>query len=228
MAKVEWDQSKINMIGGLLREGARYIAFPAAIDLLAAMKDRIFVQGLDSQNKKISPAGYSDEDLYLYETMLARSTLAGGRNIAFRPRGKFGDTIHYKGNNAWSQPDPSGKAYRNAHSWRTDPPTAYKMMYFRGWKEAREMMGRQTESVDLIYTGSLMSAIKLAEKNEKNTDSYYSTRIDIVIANQTEIDKSFYLEKMYGKAIFTPSRAEITDYENTIARRIRKIITDSL
>lgn len=222
MAKVEWDAAKIDSLYEFIRNSFTRLALPASTQLIADMKDRIFVQGKDRRNKLIgsSVEPYSRREMYAKESDFVRKTQSGGRRSAFRPRGMMGDEVHGPDNRIAQV----SRIYHLYHGERIRNREHYRTMYVDGWDEVRRLNGRQVGHVDLNYSGSLLSSLKLAQRAKRESATKINDRIDLVIVNEQEIKKSYGLESKYGKQIFLPSDEEIKKQKAFIEKQIAKIL----
>lgn len=90
-----------------------------------------------------------------------------------------------------------------------------KTMYLpQGYKELRDIQGRQTSFVDWRYSGSLEKSIETMKNNND---------VVIAIVDNEESIKRKAIEERTGKDIFTPSVSELEYYENVIAKEIENL-----
>ena len=91
-----------------------------------------------------------------------------------------------------------------------------KTMYLEhGYKELREIQGRQTNHVDLRYSGSLEKSIEVLREDERN--------VLVAITDGLESTKRKGLEEHYGVTIFKPAQKELKLYEDTISDEVDRI-----
>lgn len=88
-----------------------------------------------------------------------------------------------------------------------------------GYEQFRRIQGRQVNFVDLNLSGSLLGNIQLVRDDGKTL---------LVITDNTEIEKSERLEKMYKKKIFEPSRTDTQKSEQAMIDEIAKIFNEIL
>lgn len=96
-----------------------------------------------------------------------------------------------------------------------------KTMYLEhGYKELREVQGRQTSFVDIRYSGSLEKSIETLREDENN--------VVVAITDGLESTKRKGLEDNYGKDIFTPAPTDLQHYEDVMAGEIERIMESIL
>lgn len=141
------------------------------LDLISDMRDRIFLNGKDSDDQAIGR--YSTKPYYasLNQTSQVRSSSLKGR-----------------GKNDSKSKFQNGKPR--------------KSMYLPGgYAEFRNVVGRQSERVDLNLTGSLQKDIRLGT-------SQGISQVAFTTDDKLEIAKGN--EKRFGKTIFSASEAELS------------------
>lgn len=84
-----------------------------------------------------------------------------------------------------------------------------------GYKELREIQGRQTAFVDWRYSGSLEKSIEAVREDDKH--------ILVAITDGLESTKRKGLEEKSNQTVFTPSESDMQHYENVMAIEIEKI-----
>ena len=146
------------------------ISQAAAFRVIAEYKTRIFVDGLASD---LSPIGqYSFTSFYINPNSPQLFGVAS-RNI--KPAGKTGQTKFKNGN-------------------------PHKTKFLQdGYSELRNLTGRQNQTVDLNFSGSLFQSVKVVE--EANV-----TKIAYTV--DSEAEKMVWNEIRFGKDISTVSQPE--------------------
>lgn len=92
-----------------------------------------------------------------------------------------------------------------------------KSMYLpQGYKELREIQGRQTNHVDWRYSGSLEKSIEVVREDDKN--------VLIAITDGDESAKRKGLEERSKQTVFTPSASDMKRYEDVMAEEVERII----
>jgi len=155
---------------------AKRISQAAAFQVIAEYKQRIFFNGLDSSG---SPIGqYSVNPFYINPLTLTTVKASG-----IKPQGKP------IGNN-------KGKTvFKNGN--------AYKTKYLaKGYQELRELTGRNSDKVDLNFSGSLFESIKVVETGLVSILTYTNSDLaEIMEGNEIRFEKEI---------------AKISDAENEI------------
>lgn len=168
-----------------INEGSFRASVAAATALKAEMLDRIFGQGKDSTGGKIG--SYSTKPYYADKESFIRKG-------SFKPVGKYGDKKF-----------TTGKKKGQPH----------QSMYLKGgYKEFRDIQGRQTQAVDLKLSGSLFNAIVLAQENNTTL---------IGITSQRESNKRKGNEKHFGKPIFKPAKSDVAIFEQALIDEVQAI-----
>lgn len=128
--------------GGKLTER---VIIVGAISMLANIKNRIFRDGLDSSGSKIG--NYSTEPYYATKDQFIKKS-------AFKPGGKRG----YKGERLVKTGDKKYKVKKEK----------LKSMYLKeGYKEFRDIQGRQTNTVNFFMKGDLSKSYILQQKEKE-------------------------------------------------------------
>jgi len=83
-----------------------------------------------------------------------------------------------------------------------------------GYAQLRQLHGLQTDKVDLMFTGSLMTSI---------TTGNYRGKTVLGFIDFHEINKARGAEHRYGKRIFEPTTEEITAVEKLVETQLSKI-----
>ena len=94
------------------------------------------------------------------------------------------------------------------------------MQFEGGYKEFRQLQGRQTEFVDLRLSGSLENSIQLV-KDDDNA-------VLIAITSEGEAKKARENEKRFRKSIFSLSENEKKTFNEALLSRAEKIIKRAL
>ena len=138
---------------------ARRISQVAAIQVIAEYKQRIFLNGLDSNGSAIGQ--YSVNPFYI--NPLSLTTVAADGVI---PEGKNGQ-----------------KVFKNGNPHKTKYLT-------QGYKQLRQLTDRNSETVDLNFSGSLFQSIKVTESGIVSAVTYTNDSMaDIMEANETRFGK---------------------------------------
>jgi hypothetical protein len=91
--------------------------------------------------------------------------------------------------------------------------------YSKGYAAYRQREGRQNRYVDLEFTGALRRNIQTVRAG---------TQVTIAITNQDERLIASYLEKQYGKSIFSLSKEEQVELDAVIRVLFQKDIEEIL
>jgi len=143
---------------------AKRISQVAAFQVIAEYKQRIFFEGLDSSG---SPIGqYSVNPFYINPLTLTTVKASG-----IKPQGKP------IGNN-------KGKTvFKNGNAYKTKYLT-------KGYQELRELTGRNSDKVDLNFSGSLFESIKVVETGLVSVLTYTNSDLaEIMEGNETRFEK---------------------------------------
>jgi hypothetical protein len=147
---------------------ARRISQAAAIQVIAEYKQRIFLNGLDSNGSAIGQ--YSVNPFYINPLSL---TTVKAANVT--PQGKNGNTVFKNGN-------------------------PHKTKYLtQGYRQLRDLTGRQSETVDLNFSGSLFESIKVTESGTVSAITYTNDEMAGIMESN---------EARFGKDISTVSTDE--------------------
>jgi hypothetical protein len=149
---------------------AQRISQVAAFRVIAEYKQRIFTQGLDTFGNQIG--SYSTNPFYINPNS---PTLIGVASSGIKPEGKTGKTVF-----------KSGKPHKSKY-------------LSEGYSELRQLTGRQNETVDLNFSGSLERSVKVIENANVATVTY---TID------SEAEKMIWNETRFGTEIHTVSDEE--------------------
>lgn len=126
-------------------------------ELLGDFKQRVFVDGLDSEGNKLGT--YSEKPNYYTKDQFVRKS-------AFKAQGKDSDENSKTGvirtttavYNINTQKKKSIAVKKTSGGGMTERTSMYLP---QGYKEFRQIQGRQTEFVDLDYSGSLNKAYRV-------------------------------------------------------------------
>lgn len=94
------------------------------------------------------------------------------------------------------------------------------MQFKGGYKEFRQLQGRQTAFVDLRLSGSLENSIQLVKDGEN--------AILIAITNEAEAKKARGNEKRFSKVIFSLSESEKKTFSEALLSGAEKVIKRAL
>ena len=94
------------------------------------------------------------------------------------------------------------------------------MQFKGGYKEFRQLQGRQTAFVDLRLSGSLENSIQLVKDGEN--------AILIAITNEDEAKKARENEKRFSKVIFSLSESEKKTFSEALLSGAEKVIKRAL
>ena len=94
------------------------------------------------------------------------------------------------------------------------------MQFKGGYKEFRQLQGRQTAFVDLRLSGSLENSIQLVKDGEN--------AILIAITNEAEAKKARENEKRFSKVIFSLSESEKKTFNEALLSGAEKVIKRAL
>lgn len=137
-------------------------------DLEADMKDRIFLEGKDSDGSAIG--NYSTKPIYV--PVAGTSQV---RSSSLKPRGK------------WAK-----KGQRNQGTFKNGKER--KSMYLPGgYSEYRKVVGRQNKTVDLNLTGSLLKDIRI-DPSEGVSKLVFTTdkKAEIAAGNEKRFGKTIF------------------------------------
>lgn len=137
-------------------------------ELEADLKDRIFLDGKDSEGSAIG--NYSTKPIYV-----SVSGTSQVRSSSLKPRGKN-----------------SQKGQRNQGTFKNGKER--KSMYLPGgYSEYRKVVGRQNKTVDLNLTGSLLKDIRV-DPSEGISRLVFTTdeKVKIAAGNETRFGKTIF------------------------------------
>lgn len=164
--------------------------------MVASIINRITRKGLSTSMNKIGD--YSTKTMYASKEQFVKTG-------SFKAVGKRG----FKGERIVK----SGEKYKIV---KTKPKT---MFLQNGYKEFREVQGREGAFVNLEYTGSMLGDLDVGRSGS-----------DVVVGfgNERESKKRKALEKKYGKRIFTASKDDLAKYTEALIKEEKKIVAELL
>lgn len=195
----------------IAEQRAAEITIFAASQLSMSIQERIFDSGKDSGDSGIANS-YSTKPMYAN-----REQVGGG----FKPIGKGFKTESSikKGKSGVEKLRITIKS-KGGKSPRKDTKKDRKTMYLsQGYKQLRQLKGRQVGFVDLRLTGSLRASFRTFQQGDKAI---------VAILSPKEVGKADGLEERYGKKIFTPSKEDEQVANDAIAERVAKIFSELL
>lgn len=151
--------------------------FAAAISMKGEMIDRVFNRGEDSDGGQIGQ--YSTEPAYFTKEQFIRKG-------AFKGQGKGTDGSPVRGK-------------------KKDGSTRQSMYLKEGYREFRDIQGRQTAKKDYRLSGSLEKSIQAVRIDE--------TSVAVAITDERESKKRKGLEAQDNKPVFAPSKTDIEGFE---------------
>jgi hypothetical protein len=174
-------------------ETAERLSQVAAFAVIAEYKNRIFVEGRATDGAQIGQfstygGGYSTEPFYQNPTKLTGVSSAG-----VTPQGKTGQSRFKNG---------------NPHKTRYLP---------QGYKELRELTGRQSGYVDLNFSGALERSIKVVQDGARAVIRYTS---------DFEAEKMTGNEDRFGQLIHELSVEENEIGTTAAAEELRAILEE--
>lgn len=158
------------------------ILFAAGLAMEAEMKDRIFGQGKDSEGNSIG--NYSVKSAWFSREQFVRQG-------AFKPNSKSGGEVK-----VFNVKTKRKKIVNVTKDFRE----TQSMWLKNGYKEFRDIQGRQTAFVDNKLSGDLEKSIQTVKINE---DTVY-----IAITDKIGSDKRKGNEKHFGKSIYSASKTD--------------------
>lgn len=145
------------------------------IELRAELIDRIFQHGLDADNSPIG--GYSTKPIYVSVSQTSQI-----RGSSLKPSGKG-----------------SKKGQRGKAQFKNGKPRKSQYMP-GGYKEFRNVVGRQNSKVDLFLTGSMRGNI---------VNGTRQNGVTLEFLNDEQVQKARGNEKRFSKTIFAPTEQEL-------------------
>jgi hypothetical protein len=139
---------------------ARRISQAAAVAVVAEYKQRIFSEGLDSSG---NPIANKDGNIYSVNPFYVNPlSLVGVASAGIKPEGKNGQSVF-----------KSGKPHKTKY-------------LTNGYKQLRELTGRQTAVVDLNFSGDLFQSVKAVEVGSISYISYTSATQSLKMSGYEE------------------------------------------
>lgn len=161
---------------------------PAANELLANVKNRVVRDGKNSDNAQIG--NYSTTAIYVEPSQFINKG-------AFKPQGK--NTVGARGKKRTVKPNGQQR----------------KTMYLpNGYKELRDIQGRESDKVNLFYRGDLM--LSYVQQNEP---TYILQGLD----KESESKKLEGLQKRFGEGLLKPSQEELAEYQKNVIEGVKQI-----
>ncbi len=140
---------------GLTQEAVNNAALPAFKEFEADYKERIFVRGLNSANKRIGQ--YSTEPFYINPKA---ETLRGVKRGGIKPMGKFGQTRFKNGK-------------------------PHKTKYLRqGYQQLRQLTGRKSGYVDLNFSGASLQTMQAGLKSGRLVFGFTDSKRQLILESQ--------------------------------------------
>lgn len=197
----EYNRRLQELAQGVSERQVQAIVVPAASRLLGNIKNRIQRQGKATDGADIGT--YSSKPFYASKGQFAKKG-------AFKPvgqRGFKGERIkRVKGKYVKRQKreDWTYKVYKRK----------VKTMYLQhGYKQLRDIQGRQTQFIDLTYSTDLMASYQLAQE---------SKRVLLGLTSEVQSRKREGLEKRFG-AILTGSAKELQEYNEDVQTALKEL-----
>lgn len=151
-----------------MEETAFRVSTAASIRVLAAMKRRIFTDGIATDGSQIGQ--YSTNSFYQNPNKLLGVSIAG-----LKPEGKNGNAVF-----------KNGKPHK----------TKYLAL---GYQQLREAAGRQSDYVDLNFSGSMSGALQFGARGNVSVIGFINEEAAQIMADN---------EERFGKEIVTPTEEE--------------------
>lgn len=169
---------------------ARYTVDPSGRELLRNIKRRIFTEGKNSGGAQIGQ--YSTNPIYATRKQFASPG-------SFMPQGE--STYFQKVNRG-------GKQFRRRAKVKT--------MYLpQGYKQLREIQGKETQFVNLNYRGKTMRAYVI-----EPTETGAIIGLNTTLAAQIRFEQ----ERRFRANIFNATQTEISDYNKAVDLRLTRIL----
>ena len=184
---------------------AKTIVFPVATVMLDSMRQRLFQEGISGDGGKIGD--YSRKAMYVGRDKFIN---AGG----FRPQGK---KEYIKGTKQKKVEVYSISTRKKKKVAVTKGNTQRETMYLpNGYKELREIQGKETAFVNLQYSGLLFTDFsKLAV--EKDT-------VVSKVGTKESSDKLIWLSDKYGKDTFKHTKEEREFFKKEVHKQFIKYL----
>jgi hypothetical protein len=168
----------------------KYTVTPSAKTLLQSIKKRIFSEGKNSNGQPIGD--YSTKPIYVSRKQFANPA-------AFQPYGKIrrGRIVSRK-----------GRLFAEEKK--------HKTMYLpNGYKQLRQIQGKESQFVNLNYRGKTMRAYVM---NETNTEVLLGLNTPLAAAIRSK------QEERFKASIFAATPEEIQVYQMSVTTRLNRII----
>lgn len=180
---------------------------PAANNLLADIKNRIGLDGKDSDNNKLS--GYSNKPAYFQKDDFVRKS-------SFRAVGQNG----FKGERIVLSKKVKVKGQRKLERIYKVEKRAPKSMFIDdGYKGLRDIQGMDTTVKNLIYSGDMMLSYVMGKSDGE---------ILLGFNNKEQSEKRKANEKREGKEIFKATDQEIKTYNEEFKKSYLDIIKQNV
>jgi hypothetical protein len=172
---------------------AKTIVFPVATIMLDSMRQRLFQEGISGDGSKTG--SYSTTPIYA-----SKSSFVGG---GFSPQGKN------------AKKTASGKLSKGSKN-KKDGAQRKSMYLADGYKQLRQVQGKETAFVNLQYSGLLFTDFsKLAV--EKDT-------VVSKVGTRESSDKLKWLSDKYGKDTFKHTKQEREFFKKEISKQLIKYL----
>lgn len=200
--------NKIKGVDVLMDKIVREVALTAR----SQNSQRVFNQGLDANDKKIGGGNYS-----------TKPSLA--TRDQFTVRSKFVPTVLASGvsySSSVKTKKVKAKKYTEGDKWmwikfKKAKKAVPVMVLKQGYKELRQIQGKETSHVNLTYTGLLFTKL-MAQADGKNYKVGFESGYGSKVAG--------YLESKYGQEIWGVTKSEekelVTIVENMINNHLNK------
>lgn len=210
----EYVQRLTDTYGLVSGDLAADVLIPAAVELLATIKNRVFVEGRGTNDNNIGE--YSRKPAYFS----ASQFLKGGGFIPQGKKGNIGDrlvpTVRLKQTGVKRNP-AKYKHYSLVKPGKK--MESRKSMYLKeGYKELRDIQGLQTAFVDLKYSGSLANSYQYEQMGQT---------VVLGLTDNENAKKRNGLENKYGN-VFYASESEIATVNSQITYSLSRLIRSTL
>lgn len=195
----QYQQELRKLTQGLQRYVVERVTYSAASEVLGNIKNRIQREGKDSLGATMPP--YSTKPDYFVRDEFVKKS-------AFKPVGKRGFKGEYVVQSQKIRINrKTGVVSRGDVQNRIVKVTPKSMYLQNGYKEFREIQGRQTQKRDLTLSGETMLSYQIGVKGE-----------DIVLGltNKRAINIRSYQERINGNPIFPATQEEMNQYNKKI------------
>lgn len=204
----------------LAQEGAKKaierVIVPAATELLADIKNRIIREGKGTDGNKIG--NYSTKPIYATkEQFIQKGKFKGVGKDGFIGK-RLVSEKKYK---IVKRTLKSGKIEQRLVSenrYRVETKKPKTMFLEYGYKELRDIQGRETSFINMEYSGSLLLSYSLQANNNEVLIGFISEKSKLIRKAN---------EKRFG-AIFSATQEEKERYNKTVAENSLEITTSIL